>query len=101
MSDVIQSDRDVTRSILWVETLIDDVDAIDGAIAAHRIASTADLRSKLDVAREALRQAHHTLLGVSIGNLDVDLSPAFDAIDKALAIIGRDGHYPFRTSKVR
>ena len=94
MSDVIQSDRAVTQSILWVETLIDDVEAIDRAIAARRLASSADLRAKLDVAREALRkiiadfETDYCIEGVIVDDPDASLILNWRLATAALATIG-------------
>lgn len=64
MSDVIQSDRDAAAELevalgnvgsaftAHIREGLEDESASVQALAAHRIASTADLRSKLDVARE-------------------------------------------------
>ena len=57
--------------------------ADDGKI----IASEAALRERVAVLEGALRQAQHTLLGVSLGKQEVDLSPAFEAIDAALTTL--------------
>ena len=35
---VTQADREAAQSILWVETLIDDVESIEQAFAKHRLA---------------------------------------------------------------
>ena len=39
MLEPTQADREAAASILWVETLIDDQDAIAAAFAAHRQAT--------------------------------------------------------------
>jgi hypothetical protein len=36
--EVTQADRDAAKSILWVKTIIDDIESIEQAFARHRIA---------------------------------------------------------------
>jgi hypothetical protein len=38
--EVTQADRDAAKSILWVKTIIDDIESIEQAFARHRIAAT-------------------------------------------------------------
>jgi hypothetical protein len=40
MIEVTQADREAAKSILWVKTIIDDIESIEQAFARHRLSST-------------------------------------------------------------
>lgn len=43
MNEITQADRDAMESILWVDTIIDDKEAIAKAFARHRLAERAKI----------------------------------------------------------
>lgn len=48
MSDIKQADIDAMESILWVDTIIDDQEAIAKAFARHRIATIEECAKALE-----------------------------------------------------
>lgn len=48
MSDIKQADTDAMESILWVDTIIDDKEAIAKAFARHRIAAIEECAKALE-----------------------------------------------------
>ena len=56
--EVTQADRDAAKSILWVKTIIDDIESIEQAFARHRIAATPPSPpAMVEVATQAMREA--------------------------------------------
>ena len=86
MSDVIQSDRQAAMAAMNEAARNMDADysdfdwgALNSHFAAHRLATSADLRSNLDVAREALGQTQ-----MMIEQIEHLKSTDFDAVRKRI-----------------
>lgn len=47
MIEVTESDKAAAKSILWVKTIIDDVEAIEQAFATHRIEAAKAERDRI------------------------------------------------------
>lgn len=55
MTEITQADRDAMESILWVDTIIDDKEAIAKAFARHRQVAVEALSAEVERLRDVLR----------------------------------------------